>query len=216
MYRTGFAHFSQFLLVLIIFAVGVVANATPLERVFARPIIIGASVSSGMLVEGPGTIATLWVMGSDTSHNIAKRGAEGRHFKNISGETLSDYSSVIAVDFAFWDTTLSDVSESLAAISNLIRSAKAARIPLILGDVPSLSSRQNENSRQSINRQIRNMCRVKNDCHILPLNRFHQVASEQGIEIEGQIYRYSDLTIDGIHPNLLGSRYLAGQILDLL
>lgn len=215
MHRARFAHW-VILLFIFLGSVHAEAASRSLQKIFTRPLIIGASVSSGLLVEGPGTIATRAVMGSDTSLNIARNGAQGRYFQNINGESLKEYSLVIGVDFVFWDSINDDVTESLTAIQNLIRSAQQANVPLVLGDVPALSSRQNESSRRALNQRIRSLCRPKNGCRLLPLDRIHEIANGPGLVIEGQVYHYSDLTIDGIHLNLTGSRYLAGQILEIL
>jgi len=181
----------------------------PLQKVFARPLIVGASVSSGALTPGPGTRATEMVMGTDTSVNIARNGGLASDFTGISPAYLAGYTLVIGLDFLFWDTTHDDISASRAALTNLIRAAHRARIPLVLGDIPALIGFQKESSRLAINREIRALCRPSRHCILLPIEKLHRAAATKGIVIGGQLYHYSDLSSDGIHINRVASEYMA-------
>lgn len=187
-----------------------------LRQRFARPLILGASVSSGTFTKGPGTIATELMMGYDTSMNIARNGAEGRHFANITPENLRAYSLIISVDFMFWDSALPDVGQSRAAVRNLILSAKKARVPLVLGDVPRLHPSQVEATRTVLNHEIRSLCRRSNGCYLIGIERIHHKATHEGIVIGGYLYHFDDLSFDGIHVNEIGSRYLADILIGML
>lgn len=188
-----------------------------LQRLFTRPLIVGASVSSGFVTAGPGTRATQMVMGTDTSVNIAHNGAEARSYMgSISVGSLANFSLVIGLDYLFWDTAQNDLATSRAALTNLISSAFRAGIPLVIGDIPRLNDAQNENVRVALNRQMHAQCRPSRHCYVLPIDRLHHQAVTRGLVINGYLYHYSDLSPDGIHINQVASDYVAGVIIQTL
>lgn len=192
------------------------AHTNKLNQLFRNPLIMGASVSSGFLTKGPGTIATETIMGHDTSYNIARNGARGMYFANINPGSLAPYSLILAVDFLFWDSSHEDTTKSEAALENLVVSAQKARVPLVLGDIPDLYFFQNEQSRKNLNQKIRKLCRKQNGCYILEFEKLHTEASNEGIIFGKYLYKFFDLTFDGMHVNGVGSHYIAQKIIDLL
>lgn len=177
-----------------------------------RPLIIGASVSSGFLTKGPGERAAAWYQGTPT--NVAHSGASGHQFSGISGASLAPYTSIIAVDFLFWDSTSEDVGPSLAALRRLEAAAERAHVPLVLGDIPNLIGTQV--SRDVLNQAIHSTCRKSRGCLLLNLDQLHRQAYWAGVPIDGESYHYSRLTFDGLHLNERGADYVARMIVDVL
>ncbi len=187
-----------------------------LDKVFSRPLIVGASVSVGMLATGPGDIAARLVNGGSNTVNVAENGAKGKQLGNISSESLAEYSVIIGVDYLFWDSIERDPTESLRALRNLVRSARKAGVPLVLGDIPKLVSEQVEASRAKLNGQIHAQCRRERRCYVLEIDKLHRQASGPGIVIGEYLYRFADLTVDGLHTNRFANDYLARKIISLL
>ena len=181
---------------------------------FLRPLIVGASVSSGMLARSPGDRAADRFGTSDHVTNIARAGSYGREFSNITAGSLLNQTSVIAIDFLFWDSTGGDIQASISSLKNLINAADTARIPLVIGDIPLL--RDSQTARDILNRAIHGLCHIQRGCYLIPLSRIHDVAVTRGIVIGGRLYHYQDLTIDGIHLNDLGSGYISELIMSAL
>ena len=190
------------------------ARNTNLKTIFRRPLIIGASVSSGYATLGPGTRAALRFTSKSNIRNIARNGMRGAAYRNLNTSFLKNYSVIIAVDFLFWDSVRSDFKESVRALDHLLNSAASLGIPVVIGDIPELIPFQFNRSR--LNREIRARCKTKNRCYVLPLVELHRQAEEEGIMIRGKRYEYRDLTTDGLHLNSMGSEYLAEKIIELL
>jgi len=165
---------------------------------------------------GPGDIAARLVNGVLNAVNIAKNGAQGRSLGNVNPTSLGRYSLIIGVDFMFWDSTEADPSKSLSALKNLVRSAYKAGVPLVLGDIPRLVSEQVEASRVRLNQGIRVHCRRVRECYLRELDKLHRQAEGPGVMIGERLYRFRELTIDGLHTNEFANTYLARGIIRLL
>ena len=50
----------------------------------------------------------------------------------------------------------------------------------------------------------------------MKFDRLHQVATNEGLLINGRRYSYRDLSVDGVHPNAFAADYIAGLIVGLL
>ena len=188
-----------------------------LNKIFHRPDIIGASVSAGFITESPGDRAASRYTSKENINHQVRWGAEGKEFTFISPAWAKQYSIIIGVDFLFWDSTLSDPTESIRALKNLVSSAARAGVPLVLGDIPQLQLLfYRQTTRDLLNKQIHSACKVKNGCYVIPLDRLHQQAETEGIVVGGQRYFYRDMTFEGLHLNDFGSEYVARLILRLL
>jgi len=187
-----------------------------LQKIFRAPLIVGASVSAGHGTASPGDVASLRFVGRAQITNIARDGAYGKEFANVAVSDLSRYSVIIGVDFLFWDSTLSDLSESQYVLHQFIRSARRAGVPLVLGDIPKLLPFIQDVGRDRLNEQIHAECLPKYHCRILKLDQLHQIAETGGLLIEGRLYHYGDLTADGLHLKPIASRHLARKIIELL
>ena len=177
------------------------------------PLVLGASVSSGLLSESPGDrAARRFANGRAT--NIARAGSLGREYWNISPDNIRGHTSVIGVDFLFWDSTGGDTRASLASLRNLIGSARAAGVPVGLVLVPRLSD--SNPAQATLNRAIHSMCRPSRGCHVIPLARLAYQAQTTGIVIGIYLYHMQDLTVDGLHLNDVGSAYVSSMIISAL
>jgi hypothetical protein len=189
-------------------------NLNSARAALQHPLIIGASVSSGYSTVGPGSRAAFHFTARENIINVAHSGAAGRDFANLTAASLNPYTSVIAVDFLFWDSTGGDLNASLNNLQNLISGAAQVGAPLILGDIPQLLSWQV--NRTILNQYVHALCISSRGCHILGLDQLHRVAVSEGIVIGGVRYYFRDLTTDGIHLNEVGSDYLAQIIIAIL
>jgi hypothetical protein len=217
---------AKFLFTLVVCLLPSISNADPtnsdsrvkasqdLKKIFHRPVIIGASISSGFITESPGERAARRFTARQNITNQARSGAEGEEFTDINQDWAKQFSIIIGVDFLFWDSTLASPAESIRALKNLEASAVRAGVPLVLGDIPSLRTEQV--TREVLNKQIHATCKVKNGCYIIPFDQIHRQAETVGIVIDGQRYFYRDLTFDGLHLNAFGSEYVARLIIGLL
>lgn len=92
------------------------------HELLQKPLIVGASVSSGYGTEGPGNRLSRRFTKKENIVNIAIPGSTGRsHVPSLKPELVKDRSIIIAMDFLFWDSVYSNSNESLAALDHLIQ-----------------------------------------------------------------------------------------------
>jgi hypothetical protein len=184
-----------------------------LNSILQRPLIIGASVSGDYLTESPGKRLALRYTKSDQIKVIAKKGTPGRELlKLVSATQVKNATSIIGIDLFFWDSFSSDPADSLKAMDHLVALAEQQKIPLILGDVPTLMpSRQT--SVVSINKKLKDVCGHYPRCKILPLDSILKKTLAEGFITQGGMkYSLENLLPDGLHISQAASEYLADQI----
>ena len=185
-----------------------------LAKAFSHPVIIGASVSSGLMTTSPGERAALRYTSSASITNIARSGASARDYTDLTPSWAAQYSAILAVDFLYWDSTLTETGASVRALNQLIYSAVQANIPLLIGDIPQL--RNDQVTTGELNAALRGVCQRARGCYIIPFARLHDVAVSEGLTINGRRYFFRDLTADGLHLNEVGSEYVAGLMINAL
>jgi hypothetical protein len=185
-----------------------------LRSIFQRPVILGASVSSGFVTKSPGDRASERYTEPSNITNLAKSGSYGKDFQGVNAAWAKHFSVILAIDFMFWDSTLPDTRASVRNLKNLVASAARAGVPLVLGDIPELVNDQM--SRASLNRTIYAVCKSSARCYIMKFDKLHEVATNEGLLINGRRYSYRDLSVDGVHPNAFAADYIAGMIVGLL
>ena len=186
----------------------------------SRPLILGASVSSGKHTKGPGDRAAE-MAGSTSIQNLARSGQKATQYEFLQEAVVADRTSIIAIDLLFWDSTARDTRKSIETTNKLLSYAKKKQIPLVLGDIPLVvtgwrSLLKPQRNRDILNSYIRSVCRPENNCLLLEFDRLHRVSSSVGITIKGKKYFYRDLAPDGKHLNAVASEHVAEMIVDLL
>ena len=187
---------------------------TQLQEAFARPLILGASVSGDFLTESPGKRLALRYTKLAQITVIAKKGTAGKELlKSMPASALKDRTSIIAMDLFFWDSFAANPAESLKAMDRLVKLAQQQKIPIVLGNVPALMPTR-QPSVDAINKQIKELCQNYSSCKILPLDLILQKILKEGhITQDGKRYGLETLLPDGLHISKPASEYLADQIL---
>lgn len=186
------------------------------HELLKKPLIVGASVSSGYGTEGPGDRLARRYTSKDNIVNVAVPGATGRaQAESITPELVKDRSIILAMDFLFWDSVYPDTKPGFAALDRLIRLAGARKIPLIVGDIPSLIGSRQVN-RAALNREIHSRCTAKKNCFVLRLDDLHRkVMQDRYLEVKGRRYTFRELVPDGLHLADAAGEFLADQIYQL-
>ncbi|WP_141736199.1 hypothetical protein [Oligoflexus tunisiensis] len=190
-----------------------ISPATLLEK----PLITGASVSADWSTSSPGKTLALRYTDKSKIRTIAFGGRPGRDvIKEISPKHLEDRSIIMAVDFLFWDSTLSEVGPSLKALDSIMSQASRLGLPIVLGEIPELlPGRQVQ--RTKLNQEIKRKCASYKDCFLMPFDQLHrQVLKDGYLEIKGKRYTMKDLVPDGLHLSVPTSEYLADMMLAIL
>ena len=205
----------SFLLSILLFAhAGCATRAKPEgAKYLSRPLIIGASVSAGAGTVGPGTRLSLRYTQGSNIQIFARGGTPGAKLAAGLNENLfSGVSSVIAVDFLFWDSTLEDPAPSFEALGKLLSLSQARGIPVVLGDVPELL-RNGQPSRQRLNEMIRASCTLARHCQVLALDQLYTKLQREGtLEIRGRRYTQQEILPDGLHLSAPASEHIADLI----
>ena len=184
------------------------------EALFNKPLILGASVSTGKVTKSPGDRVSERYTRPENIINIARNGKTGSSYGPIDRE-LSDRTIIIGIDFLFWDTARSNPQNATRALDALLASAKSKNIPVVLGDVPGIAPGLQVH-RDAINKLIHLKCIRTEKCFILEFDKLHKVATTTGIVIKGKRYFFRELMADSLHLNAIGSEYSADLIEELL
>ncbi|HYX36179.1 MAG TPA: hypothetical protein VE954_24010 [Oligoflexus sp.] len=187
------------------------------EALLAKPLITGASVSADWSTASPGKTLALRYTGKSHIKTIAFGGRTGRDvIKEIKPKDVQDRTIIMAVDFLFWDSTLTEAEPSIKALENLMSQASNLSLPIVLGEIPELlPGRQVQ--RQRLNQEITQRCASYKQCFLMPFNQLHEQVSKDGyLEIKGRKYSMKDLVPDGLHLSVPTSEYLADMMLALL
>src|SRR5688572_12287197 len=90
------------------------------EKLLEKPLITGASVSADWSTSSPGKTLALRYTEKANIRTIAFGGRPGREvIKDIRPQDVKDRSIIMAVDFLFWDSTLSETGPSIKALDSL-------------------------------------------------------------------------------------------------
>lgn len=186
--------------------------------VLRKPMIVGASVSAGFGTTDPGTRAALRYTSAGNILNTAVAGAEGVSMNWWSVDYVAKQSIVIGVDWMFWDAVLDDPSKSIAQLKQNLAIARAARVPVIIGDVPRLDLRvYRQKSRDRVNGAIHSLCKESRGCYILPFARIYDgMLAGNMISYRNEHFDWWHLSSDGLHLNATGAEYMADLIVGVI
>lgn len=189
--------------------------ADEIHQLMKRPLIVGASVSADWSAKSPGKLLALRYTPESEIKTIAFGGKSGRDvLKSVTPESLSDRTIVIGVDLFFWDATLRSSDESLNELHKLMRSVRARKIPLILGEVPMLLPGMQPQA-GAINAAIHKACASYDQCTVLPFtSMLFKVLAEGSLNYQGKRYGLRELIPDGLHIGPIASQYIADSIYD--
>lgn len=193
------------------------AHAVPYEDLLKKPLITGASVSADYGSPSPGKRLASRYTGADSIRTIAFPGRPGREIiKSLAPDKLRDRTSVLAVDFFFWDSTLADPAPSLEALRKMMSWVEKAKLPIVLGQIPELlPGRQPQRAR--LNEALRKACESYPSCYLMPFDRLHREIVRNGsLTIKGSRYSLKALVPDGLHLSDTAGNYLADVMEDLL
>ena len=182
------------------------------RALFRKPLIIGASVSSGYRAESPAHRLARRFGSADAVVSLADQGASGaRMVQELTDERLAAATVVVGVDLFFWDAQR-DCNAGLAAVDGLFRRLEPRRTPVVLGNVPPI---RGGSCGRRLNEKIENACANDSSCVLLDLNRLYEnIVADGGAEIDGRRYTLRSLQPDGYHLSDAGSELVSRAILD--
>jgi hypothetical protein len=198
---------------LLLMAFTTAAAASPqLEKLFAKPLIIGASVSADWGTQSPGKRLALRYTHLGQIKSFAKGGRPGvETLRAFPTSGFDDRSVILGLDLFFWDSTLPSVEATLTAMSRLFEISKELQIPLVLGDIPELIPGYQPH-RTRLNRELHERCR-KALCTLMPFDRLHrQVLHDRFFEVKGKKYTLDQIVPDGLHLSADASDELADRL----
>jgi hypothetical protein len=191
------------------------------RALFARPLIIGASVSSGYRAESPARRLARSFGTDGAVVSLASPGASGANqVRGLTDERLAAASVVVGVDLFFWDAQR-DCAAGLAGVDELFQRVEKRRTPLVIANVPSLHAPfglgPKDACRDRLNTKIEKACREDAACVLLDLNGLYAKAAKDGsVELDGRKVPVRELFSDGLHLSDAGSRLMARAILDAI
>lgn len=190
-----------------------VAVADAPSELFAKPLIIGASVSADYASLSPGKRLSLRYTDKKNVETIARSGKPSHEvLPLVTDAKLKDRSIIIGLDLFFWDSANPSPEASIKGLKHLVAKAKVLRVPLILGDVPELLPGY-QPGRIQINKAINEAC-SSGDCHVVMLSKLHlEVMRNGGLKIKTRLYRFRELVPDGLHLGDIAGEYLADYVL---
>ncbi len=193
------------------------ASVRNVAETMARPLLTGASVTSGHTAPSPGLLLSEKFHTADKAITLARNGAKGVDIiPEITDAALSDRTIVIGIDLLFWDSTLGNIGPSAAALEKLINMCAQKNIPLVIGDIPNLVGFF-QFQRRALNEKIHALCVAEKGCGILPVDAINQKLTAQGfIEFNGQRYNRSELLPDGLHLSRVGSEIVSSYLENLI
>lgn len=180
------------------------------DKLFARPLIVGASVSADWASLSPGKRLSYRHTDRANVVTIAKSGHPGFEvLRDVSDEKLKGRSIVIGFDLFFWDSGHAESGETLTALRRLVKTTRDATIPLVIGDIPELIPGY-QPIRRELNQMIHRICETEPHCAVLKLDDLHrQVMIDRSLTIKGRRYTFRELVPDGLHIGDLAGDYLA-------
>ncbi len=192
-------------------------SAIPLEKLFERPLILGASVSADWLAESPGKKLALRYTKPHLIKTIAFGGRPGLQvLKNVSPSDLKDRTIIIGVDLFFWDSTFTNADASVKALNELVAQTKELEIPLVLGEIPELIP-ERQPCIKPLNQALSKVANIHGHCHLMLFNQLmHQILEDGHLHIKGRDYSIPDLVPDGLHLGEIAGEFLADRLLSAI
>lgn len=188
-----------------------------LSRILEKPLITGASVSADSNSLSPAKKLALQYTSASQIKTLAFGGRPGAQtIESLSNTVLSDRTSILALDFFFWDSTLTSAEKSLKALRELKFKAAQLKIPLVLGDIPELLP-GNQSNRNKLNEAIRAQCTRQQNCFIMPFDDLHRQVLKDGYFLaNGEKLSMNQIVPDGLHLSEKAGNELASRLKQVL
>ncbi|MBI4483722.1 MAG: SGNH/GDSL hydrolase family protein [Acidobacteria bacterium] len=191
----------------------------PRSPLFERVVVLGASVSMGERGPSPSILLAQWA-GTRPDHLwvYARGGARSRSFERALDEVVGlKPTLILALDLFYHDFKFSlFLSEGQKRyLRHYVKTLCSTGAPVLLGTVPKLVLLRYEHANRflrQLSSEFANLILVDVNPLLEAVDRGHPV------RVDGVTYRLrkSDVFLDRVHPNPLGSRLLAGHMLDVL
>lgn len=188
------------------------------RNLLSTPLITGASVSADWNSLSPGKRLALRYTDSRKIKTRAVGGRAGAEtIKALKGADFTDRSIVIALDFLFWDSTLTSISGSFLALDQLISRTKKNYIPLVLGEIPALLPSGHQPQREKLNKAIHAKCIASENCYVMALDELHRQIRRDGyLAINNKRYTLRELIPDGLHLSEVAAQELTDRLAALI
>ena len=197
-------------------------------ELFARPLIVGASISADHKSVSPGRVLARRHGSEAAIVKVAVAGQYGRSaVPAITDAQLKGASVVVGIDLFFWDgtETNADCRWGLAALDEALRRTRALGRPLILGNIPRLPRGPLDwlfipaptRCRERLNAALAAECRPEKGCWLVDFESvMDRIVNGGGLVIGGKPYGPVALLPDGRHPGPAASDYMADRIVEAL
>jgi len=181
-----------------------------LRALFARPLIVGASISSDFRTASPGRRLARRLGTEDALVSKARAGASGAAIvAALADEDFARASVVVGVDLFFWDS-VRGCDAGLAAVDDLFARDKPRRTPLVIGNIPAL---RESSCRERLNARIAAGCKAAPACALLDLDAMYkEAAAAGGADLDGRRHALSEILPDGLHLSDVGSELVARKL----
>ena len=188
------------------------------HEIFARPLIIGASVSANLKTRGPAD-RVLGQLGLDSikPERVAANGQTARELiDKLKERHFTNASVVLGIDMFFWDATLPSLKRSLEALERLSQLAQRGQAPVVLATIPSVTWWPLQYVRQELNLEIRALSAGNPQFLLLDIEVIiHAMQRAGGFRLNEAWYDLSQIAPDGLHVSSFASEYLAQRLLEL-
>lgn len=189
-----------------------------MESLFARTLIVGASVSDAVVERNPTQrfLRRLGVLDRVRSH--AQDGAPGaRMLSTLKKSWLDDTTAVIGIDLLFWDSVIGvgDPRAARAFLKGFFKELRSRKIPIVIGRIPGFHPLQiyRDELNEAIVGEVEASAAAGHRAVVLPLDQlFEQVTRDEGIQIDGKHHRLKDLIPDGLHPGPVAAEYISQHL----
>lgn len=189
------------------------ALAAKTDCLFEKPLVIGASLSSGYKATDPATLIATRIGHGDRVKNLAiPYKQSGEVLSKVKKKDFKTASSIVALDLFYWDSKKKSCAETENAIRHFFDLMRKIRTPLVIGTIIGT-----DDCTRKLNESIHSKCTSGKSCILFDLNSFWlKLASGTPVTVQGKTVEPRVLMADNLHPNLLGSNYLADQILETI
>jgi len=190
------------------------------RALFARTLVVGASVSSDFRTASPGRRVARRLGTEGSLVEKARAGASGASIvPTLTDDDFATATVVIGVDLFYWDSRR-DCAGGLAAVDAFFKLAAVHRTPVVIGNVPALRAGPFGGGgacRDPLNARIAAACAAAPGCALLDLDKlWSQAAAAGGLKIDGRRYTSAELLPDGLHPSDVASESIAERIVALV
>ena len=186
-----------------------------MRELFARPLILGASISANFVRKGPADRALERLGGQPRPVRLAGNGMTARRLsRRLDREAVAKASVVIAIDYLFWDASVPNLAKSLAALRKLVSLTEEEGVPLFLATIPKVTFKLWQWNREAINEALRAEAKAHPHVILIDLDQMNREITRKGsFRIGRERFAPDQIAPDGIHLSSAASEYVALEIL---